>query len=133
VAPSVWQLVDTSTKRSARPGPLDWFVVSFFSVLTMGILPMIFATAARARRRLLRSFIRDGVPGVAEIMAIQPTKADFGQQMARVSYQFEADGLLRRDADQVLPWIADRWGPGDRVQILYRPDQDYDSVIVSTS
>jgi hypothetical protein len=27
---------------------------------------------------------------------------------------------------------AARWQPGDRVQILYLPDRDYDSVIIST-
>jgi hypothetical protein len=40
-------------------------------------------------------------------------------------------GELHRDADIVLPVIADRWGPGDRIPILYLPDRGYDSVIVA--
>jgi hypothetical protein len=50
-----------------------------------------------------------------------------------VSYQFDADGRLLRDTDQVLPVIAGRWQPGDQVQILYLPQYDYDSVIISTA
>jgi hypothetical protein len=60
-------------------------------------------------------------------------KVEIAQQLARVSYQFEADGLRHRDTDQALPAIADRWQPGDRVQILYLPHEDYDSVIVRVS
>jgi hypothetical protein len=62
---------------------------------------------------------------------MEPTA--FGQELARVSYQFEADGLLHRDSDQALPAIADRWQPGDRVRILYLPYENYDSVIISIS
>ena len=51
-------------------------------------------------------------------------------KIARVGYEFEADGELHRDVDQVLPVIADRWREGDLVQVLYLPDQGYDSVII---
>lgn len=57
----------------------------------------------------------------------------FGEKLARVSYEFEADGRLFRDSDQMLPIIANLWKPGDPVQIPYIPDRDYDSVIISTS
>jgi hypothetical protein len=40
---------------------------------------------------------------------------------------------VRRDTDKVLPVIANRWRPGDGVQVLYIPRREYDSVIVSTS
>jgi hypothetical protein len=33
----------------------------------------------------------------------------------------------------VLPAIAEHWDRGDQIQILYIPDRDFDSVIVSTS
>jgi hypothetical protein len=55
----------------------------------------------------------------------------FGEKISRVTYQFEADGEMRRDTDTVLPVIADRWQAGDRVAILYLPDRSYDSVIVA--
>ena len=33
----------------------------------------------------------------------------------------------------VLSAIAEHWDAGDSIQILYIPDRDYDSVIISTS
>jgi hypothetical protein len=50
-----------------------------------------------------------------------------------VRYEFSADGRTFRDSDQVLPTIAARWDPGTVIQVLYLPDADYDSVIISTS
>lgn len=133
VAPSALQLMDGSAKPADAPGLFDWVSLAFFSVLTAGVLPMVFISMARARRRRLRRFFRDGLPAVAEILNIQIEKISFDSTIARVSYQFDADGRLLRDTDQVLPVIAGRWQPGDQVQILYLPQYDYDSVIISTA
>jgi serine/threonine protein kinase len=130
IAPSALQLMDGSTKPADRPGVLDWFVVGFFSVLTAGVLPMVFASMARARRRRLRKFLRDGLPTIGEILSIEIEKAAFDSTIARVGYQFQADGELYRDTDQMLPMIAGRWRPGDHVQVLYLPQHNYDSVII---
>jgi hypothetical protein len=43
------------------------------------------------------------------------------------------DGRRRRGSDQVLPAIGEHWERGDPIQILYLPDRDFDSVIISTS
>lgn len=51
--------------------------------------------------------------------------------MVRVRYEFEADGQIRRDSDVTLPVVADRWRIGDTVEVLYLPDREYDSVIIS--
>jgi serine/threonine protein kinase len=133
VAPSAWELMDTSAKSNQDVGLSDVLAFVFFSILTVGILPVVFLTRARSWRRRLRRFFREGILGTAEILNIRLEKIEFDQHLARVSYQFEADGRTHRDVDQVLPVIADRWRPGDRVQILYIPDRDYDSVIVSTT
>jgi serine/threonine protein kinase len=133
VAPSAWELMDTSSKRADRVGMMDLLSLVFFSVVTAGILPLMFFSMARARRRRLRHFLREGSPAVAEVLRIRMEPTAFAQELARVSYQFEADGRLHRDSDQVLPAIADRWQPGDRVQVLYLPHEHYDSVIVSAS
>ena len=133
VAPSAWELMDTSSKRADRVGMMDMLSLVFFSMLTAGVLPLMFFSMARARRRRLRHFLREGSPAVAELLRIRMEPTAFAQELARVSYQFEADGQLHRDSDQVLPAIADRWQPGDRVQILYLPHDGYDSVIVSAS
>jgi hypothetical protein len=133
IAPTAWELMDTTSKPTARVGLGDVMSLVLFSIVTAGVLPLMFFGMARARRRRLRHFLREGTPGVAEVLAIRMEPTAFAQQLARVSYQFEADGLRHRDTDQALPAIADRWQPGDRVQILYLPHEDYDSVIVSVS
>jgi hypothetical protein len=130
---TMWELMDTSAKPGDDVGIGDLFWVAFFSVVTAGILPAVFGSMARARTRRLRRFFRAGVPAMAEIVKIELEKIPFDSKLARVSYQFEADGFLRRDADQVLPSRAQRWQPGDRVQVLYLPTEDYDSVIISAS
>jgi hypothetical protein len=53
--------------------------------------------------------------------------------MTRVRYQFEADGRTHRDVHSVLPSIAARWDTGDSIHIVYLPDRDFDSAIISTS
>ena len=133
VAPTAWELMDTSAKPSNQVGVVDVLSLVVFSIVTAGVLPLMFFSMARARRRRLRHFLREGAPGLAEVLSIRMEPTAFAQELARVTYQFEADGLLHRDTDQALPAIADRWQPGDRVQILYLPHEGYDSVIVSVS
>jgi serine/threonine protein kinase len=110
----------------------DACVWAFFSVLTAGSLPIIFMSYSSQRKRRIKPFLRQGLPVTAEIVGIQLVDIAFGEKMARVSYEFEADGAMRRDADQVLPVIAGRWREGDRIQVLYLPERDYDSLIIST-
>jgi hypothetical protein len=129
-APSMWEMMD-STNKPEKWGTTDWATFLLFSVLTAGTLPLIFASMARSRRRRVKRFIEWGTPATAEILAIRQEKTAFEVKISRVSYQFEADGEIHRDVDEVLPVIADRWRPGDTVQVLYMADRDYDSVIVS--
>jgi hypothetical protein len=133
LAPSAWDYMDSSSKPSEGVGILDVLGLIVFSVLTLGTLPLVFLAVARARRRRLRSFLRDGLPALAEVSAIHSEDVAFGEKLARVHYEFEADGLLHRDTDKVLPAIANRWRPGDQVHVLYLPHREYDSVIVSVS
>jgi serine/threonine protein kinase len=133
VSPGMLELMDGSAKPGDVPGLFDGLSLAFFSVLTAGTLPLVYFNLARARRRRLKRFIRDGTPATAEIINIEKEKLPFESIIARVTYQFEVDGDLHRDADTVLPMIAARWQPGDRIQVLYMPELDYDSVIISTS
>ena len=132
LAHSTWRWMEPTAKSNDFT-LADLVSVSFFSVLTAGILPMVFFTYAHNRRRRLRRVLRDGVPGIATITAFAEEDAGFSVKYAKVSYEFEADGEIRRDADTVIPAISNRWRVGDRVQIVYLPDEAYDSVIVSTS
>jgi hypothetical protein len=132
-APGMLELMEPTAKPGDVPGILDGLTLAFFSVLTAGVLPIVFLALARARKRRLKRFIRDGLPATAEIIGIEREKLPFDSSISRVTYQFDAGGELHRDADQVLPMIANRWQPGDRIQVLYLPDLGYDSVIISTS
>jgi serine/threonine protein kinase len=125
------RVMTASTKSLEDWGVFDVVTLVFFSVITAGIMPLIFFSIANARRRRMKRFFRDGHPGVAEISRIELETTAFDEKLARVSYQFQVDGEPHRDSDVVLPTIADRLQPGDRVPILYLPDRDYDSVIVA--
>jgi hypothetical protein len=130
VAHSAWRLMNASGKPE-RPTIGGIAIVAFFSVVTVGVLPIIFFSMAAERRRRLRRFFRNGLPAVGSILSIQLETTAFGEKMARVTYEFEADGLLHRDSDQILPTSAVRLQPGEQLHVLYMPGNDYDSVIIS--
>ena len=129
--PGMFRMMNASEKATHEWSVVDVLTIAFLSVITAGLLPIIFGSMANARRRLLRRFFRDGVPGSAEVLRIESENTAFGEKLARVNYQFEVDGRLRRDSDMVLPAIAHRWQPGDRIPILYLPTGANDSVIVA--
>ena len=125
--------MDGSGKPSGPPGVVDWAIVVFFSVLTAGVLPAVFYSMARAERQRLRRFFLEGVYGTAEIRKIELESTAFGEKLARVAYEFVADGVVHRDSDRVRPVIAGKWMPGDTIEILYLPNDEYDSAIISTT
>ena len=130
-APGAVRMMYASEKASYEWSVVDVLTIIFLSTITAGLLPIIFGSMASARRRLLKKFFRDGVPGSAEVLRIESENTAFGEKLARVNYQFEVDGRPRRDSDLVLPAIAHRWQPGDRIPILYLPAGANDSVIVA--
>lgn len=131
LAPTSMELMDSTTKPGDETGLMDWLFLGFFSLVTVGILPITYISLARTRRRRLKRFLRDGHPATASILSIVDEKLPFEGKIAKVTYQFEIDGILRRDADQILPVVANRWQPGDTIQILYLANFDFDSVIIS--
>ena len=50
-----------------------------------------------------------------------------------ITYEFTLDGVTRRGADTIFPAIARLWHPGDTVELLVLPDEDHDSIIVSSA
>jgi hypothetical protein len=132
LAYSPWQWMDPTSPPGDGWGVGDVLSLIFFSVLTAGVLPMVFMGIARARKRRLRLFFRDGVPGTAEILDFREEDLGFEVKVSRVRYEFHAGGRTQRGSDLVLPVIADRWRAGEHVDILYLPQRNYDSVIVSS-
>jgi hypothetical protein len=131
VAYSMWQLMDPTTPPDERWGVGDLLGVIFFSVVTAGILPLVFLTLAGSRRRRLRRFFKRGTPALAEIMDFRPEDVGFEVKLTRVRYEFMAAGQAWRGSDLTLPVIADRWRAGDRIEILYM-GRNYDSMIATS-
>ena len=130
---SPWQLMNTSSLESGEYSIGDVALFLFFSVLTAGILPAVFFSIHSSRKKRFKPFLIHGIPATAKVLDQQSEKLAFDERLTRVRYEFEADGHLHRGSEQVLPAIASRWERGDQIQILYLPDRDYDSVIISTS
>jgi serine/threonine protein kinase len=131
LAYSTWTLMEPTQPPDDDWGVVDVLSVAFFSVLTAGILPLVFFGISRARKRRLRRFFRDGAHGTAEIVDFRPEDVAFGVKFTRVRYEFLADGRTQRGSDVVLPVVADRWREGEQVEILYLPERNYDSIIIS--
>ena len=131
--PSTLRLLYASEKSTATEdfGLVDLASLTFFSVITAGILPIVYFSLANNRRRRMKRFFKEGIPGVAEVLRTEVEKLPFDEKITRVWYQFDADGAVRRDSDTILPAIASKWREGDRIPILYMPSRDYDSVIVA--
>lgn len=126
-------LISTSERGSTRAGVMDWMLFAFFSVITIGILPGIFISIWLGRRRRYKPFLKNGLPAQGRVIDKVNEKTAFDEKLTRVRYEFEVDGHRHRGSDQVLPAIAELWDPGDSIQVLYLPEEDYDSVIISTS
>ena len=131
VAYSMWQLMDPTTPPDDNWGFGDLLGVIFFSFITAGILPMVFLSLASSRRRRLRRFFKLGTPALAEIIDFRPEDVGFEVKLTRVRYEFAADGQTWRGSDLTLAVIADRWRVGDRIEILYLPARDHDSMIAT--
>jgi hypothetical protein len=133
VAYGTWQLMSPKEKPGTRWGVTDIALATFFSVLTAGILPAMFFSLSRSRRKRFEYFLKNGTPAVARILEIALDEVGFDVKLTRVRYEFVVDGRTFRDADHVLTSIGDRWDIGNTIQILYIADKDYDSVIISSS
>ncbi|HXV85621.1 MAG TPA: serine/threonine-protein kinase [Gemmatimonadales bacterium] len=131
LAYSSWRLMNSTVPTDDRVDLMTVLLTMFFSVVTAGVLPVNFLWIARARRKRLIPFLRDGLPARGEVTDFKEDMIGFGEKLIRVRYDFEADGRSHRGSDQVHPTIAERMRAGDQIEVLYLPGRNYDSVIVS--
>ncbi len=131
LAPNTWRMMNAGSK----PGAVDAgsvLLLGFFSLITAGILPMWFWSLSGSRRKRLRPFLERGTLATATILSMESENVGFETKLTRVKYQFEVGGRVIRSSDTAMPEVAERWQPGEAVEILYLPDRDYDSVIAAT-
>lgn len=131
---TTWELLEPTKKREAGFDLFGFLILGFFCLITAGILPAVVLAAARDRKRRLKPFFLEGIQATAQVLdMVGEEDVGFGIKLKRVRYEFDAGGRRIRDTDQVLPVVADRWAPGDAIEVLYLPDRNYDSVIISTA
>ncbi|MEZ4586796.1 MAG: serine/threonine-protein kinase [Gemmatimonadales bacterium] len=133
IAGSALELMDPTRRPTSEFNPVGLAVVAFASVLTIGILPGIYLSAAKKRRVRTLEFLAHGQPAVARIQALEPVEFGMGGKLTRVDYEFTFEDRLHRGFDEVQPWITSRWRVGDQVAVLVRPEDDYDSIVVTRS
>jgi len=130
---NMWELMEPDEKLGTPWTAADVAVAAFFSVITVGVLPAIFWSIAVRRKSRYKRYIAHGELAQARVLDIMPKDIAFGVKHTKVRYEFEVDGQVYRDSDLVLPVIAERWDRGTIIQVLYLPDANFDSVIISTS
>lgn len=131
VAYSAWRLIDSERRPEEPPSPEAQSLFALFSIFTIGILPAVMLSRSIARRLRVRRFFASGKLATARILALQKETIDADTKLTRVRYEFNADGRRHVGADRVLPWMADGWEVGSEIRVLYLPEREYDSVIVS--
>jgi ABC-type uncharacterized transport system permease subunit len=68
----MWQLMDPEEKHGGGWSVADVCLVTFFSVITAGILPVVFWSISRSRTRRYRTFITYGLPAEARVLEKLP-------------------------------------------------------------
>ena len=126
-----WWLMNSTTKPSVGTSPLVPVLVAFLSVVTIGILPAVFWGTYLNRKRRLKPFFLRGIPATARVIDLEQHDIGFGGKLTRVRYEFEVNGRRYRAVDRVLPSLTEWWESGTLINILYLPDEQYDSVIVA--
>jgi len=99
--------MNTQARGRKEFGIFDGVLLVFFSLLTAGILPAIFFGLYFSRRKRYKRFLVHGLPATASVLDRQDETIGFDEKLTRER--------------------------GDPIQILYLPDGDFDSVIISTT
>ncbi|HEY7566802.1 MAG TPA: serine/threonine-protein kinase, partial [Gemmatimonadaceae bacterium] len=85
---SMWELMEPEEKIGAKWTVADVLLVTFFSVVTIGILPAIFWSFAVRRRSRFKLFIAKGELAEARVLDITPKDTAFGVKLSKVRYEF---------------------------------------------
>ena len=118
---------------SQRPSqPLNTsqeLLVVFVGLISLGIVPLIYWLWYKSRRAKTRRFFEQGVPASGRILQLQKDATDW----YAVTYEFTLDGATHRGLDTVFPAVAGLWHAGDTIELLVLPEQQYDSIIITSA
>lgn len=132
LAPGFMDTIDSGFVRKRGFSRIVSFLAAgMLSVVTFGVMPLIIVSAVGTQRNRVRQFLQKGTPTDATILAMDPETNSMGAKAMRVRYQFEVEGRLIRSSELVSRNRADRWQVGETVQIVYLPDRDDESMIIS--
>ena len=98
--------------------------------LTFGVVPLVYVIWHASRRARARVFFERGVATSGRILQVQNNTS---VEWFEVTYEFTLAGVTHRGADTMFPAVARLWQAGDEVELLVLPDQEFDSIIVSSA
>lgn len=129
LAISPTRMLFTSRRPSAPVTAWMLLAAVLTGLLTLGFLPIYSHVIYRQRRERLRRFLAEGTPVEARLLR---TESRDEWNWVETTYEYRADGVLRRGVDQVFPAVARGWQPGDTVRVLYIAGVEYDSMVIET-
>ena len=95
------------------------------SVTTAGVMPLIYASTIRTRKRKYDDLFRSGYAARGVIRSTKP-----GAMYASIKYEFEVDGMTYVASMDYATEMSDFWGAGDQVPVLFDPDDPRRSCFV---
>jgi serine/threonine protein kinase len=122
-------LMDTFDGRQPPGGRGAWSVIgqsalyAMMSVLSLGLVPVVFGVARRGRRRSLGPLFRDGLATTGRILKVDSTSAE-------ITYEYDVGGQRYRQRLTCATPPAQHWVAGDPVTVLYAPDDPQRSCVV---
>ena len=114
-------------RRSWSAGVHAGWVLGFgvLSVLSVGIVPLIYLASVRDRKRRYASLFREGAFTRGVIVS-----ADRGELFATFEYEFEVADEIHVSFMKYAQEMTRFWGRGDLVPVLYNPQDPRQSCFV---
>ena len=106
-------------------GGADRIMLGLLSIVSAGIIPLVFWMLARTQRQKLRHYFTHGTLTTAVIEHID-------QESGMVHYAYDYGGV-RRGMDTIAPTIARDWDVGMLIQVLHIPGDDGLNIVASHS
>ena len=118
VPPHLRTLQVAGGKPSRPPNPMDYAFYTLMTLVTVGLWPLICVLVGLRRKQRHHPLFVDGA--FAEGRLVAATTSNEGG--ATLTYDFEVDGQSYRNQSHYPTHVARYLGIGDKVGVLYDPD-----------